>query len=477
MSETKSVQVEKQMTLPKYMPWVFFSYNFLDQFKRIISSTFLLFFITEYTGISATAMAAVMTIARVADLICSLFSGAIVQNSNTKFGAYRPWLIGCAVAVWTGVAMCFSNPPGFSITAKLVLVAVGYMADGFAMNFITVAQNSLMAKVAGPNPTNRLALSSKRAQGTNASRVVTSALTLPLVTLFLNMGANGYFIVSMIYGVVGLVAAIMLFVVTKEYDKYSPEIKTDSGFSASMSKLFKMYGSAFRNPMIWVLFLADSLNRFGQQSMQGGQVYYFRYSANNLMYQTLAGTVSSFVAMGAAMLVVPLARKLGKKKSSLLANGGAAISYVIIAFTCDKNPMLYIVLSSFVLTFQAILLSFGVNLWLDVAEIQLHETGDDNRPFIMSLWNIPIKIGFIAQAPALAFMLNGSNYQVIDTVGSIPDTSIFVRYFGLIPALLYACAALVMLFLYKVSETRAAECAALNAQAAAEKKAAAAAST
>jgi Na+/melibiose symporter-like transporter len=137
--------------------------------------------------------------------------------------------------------------------------------------------------------------------------------------------------------------------------------------------------------------------------------------------------------------------------------------YLIIAFFADGNPTLYIGLTLINGVCMAVLTSYGVNLYLDVAEIRLLETGKDNRPFIMSIQNLPIKLGLLASGPALAIMLDIGKYDGAAHV--MPETGLFVRWFGIVPAVMYAVAFLLMFF-YNVSEEEAVAAATANAAAA-----------
>jgi Na+/melibiose symporter-like transporter len=153
--------------------------------------------------------------------------------------------------------------------------------------------------------------------------------------------------------------------------------------------------------------------------------------------------------------------------SSIVSGFTAGGIYVFMGLFCDGNPLLYIILTSAITIGLAVVGAWGVNLYLDAAEIQLYETGIDNRPFIMSLQNVPIKLGFIASGPALAWLLAQARYEA----GVMPDTAVFVRYLGIVPAILYAISSVLVMVGYRVDEARAAECAELNAKAMAEKAA------
>ena len=464
MSDAKAPVVETKLTIPKSLPWRFLIYSVTAGWNAVVFA-YMMFYNTEYAGLSATSLVAFLSVARLVDFGVSLISGPIVQRSNTKrWGEYRPWVVGLPISTWVGCTLLFLNPP-IPLTAKLVVVCVGYMMLHLPMNFLTVAQNGLLMKVAGANAENRLAISSRRIQGTNAGRIISSAATLPLITFVMTRGFNGYFWVSVGFGIFTMIGNFQIFGATKEYDQYNP-----NKAAVKATPLAKMYGDAFKIKEVWVLLIVDTLKMIAAQIVAGCLTYYYRYSAGNILYQALAGTISSFVALGASMVAVPIARKLGKKASSMVTSFIYGLSYVFIALFADGRPIVYITFACINLVGNAILASYGINLWLDVAEIRLQKTGVDNRPFIMSVQNLPIKIGMIASGPALAWLLNTVGYSA----GNMPNTAVFVRYLGFFPAAIYFLTVIIVQFFYNVSEQEAREAAAAN-QAAAKARAEAAA--
>ena len=457
--------------LPAYLPWMFFIYAITGAFNTVVTQTYLMYFITEYTGVSATIMASVLTVARIVDFGVSLFSGSIVQKSNTKLGAFRPWIIMCPLITWGGCIICFFNPD-IPTGTKLVLIIIGYLMTHLPMNFITVAQNGLQTKISGANMDNRLALASRRIQGAQFARILTAATTLPFINVFEKLDMNGYFTVILIHGAISAVGAFLMFFVTKEYDKYNPDLKNIEG-STSNVKLSQMYAQTLSNGQMWVLLIVDILKMTGLQAAAGMATYYYRYSAGNLDYMTVAQTTAGLVGFLSAMVAPPIAKKIGKKRSNIISCAIAGAAYGILAISADGIPLLYIGLVSFATLGLSIYGSFGVNLYLDAAEYQLYKTGQDNRPFVMSMQNIPIKVAFIASGPFVAMILNATGYDA--AARTVANTKLMVMLIGIVPAAAYFLSILIFSLFYKINDEQAKEYALHNQKVMEERAAAAAA--
>ncbi|MCL2045626.1 MAG: MFS transporter [Oscillospiraceae bacterium] len=466
MSATTAQPAEMKSTLPAQVPIMFLVYGFTGSLNTV-SFAYMMYFCTEFAGLNAGAIAAFLSVARIVDLVVSLVSGSIVQRSNTKIGEYRPWVLGCCLCTYAGATLMFLNPPT-STTIKMIIVCVTYMMLHIPMNFLTVAQNGLVAKICGPNPANRLQIASMRLRGSTATRIFTSATVLPLIEYLVKMGHNGYFYVNLFMGLFAIIGVSIVFVVSKKYDLYVPDKMAVTGANP-----ITQWKDALGIKQLWVLWFSDVIRTVAGQVPAACAIYYYRYSAGNVLLQALAATISSFVSLGATIVAPMMAKKIGKKNSHLFASFSACVLYLVIAFFADGNPVLYIACTLVNGVCATVLTSYGINLYLDVAEIRLLETGVDNRPFIMSINNIPIKLGLLASGPALAIMLNLGGYDGVAQV--MPNTALFVRWFGIVPSVMYAAAFLLMLFFYRVKESEAVAAAAANAEAAKARAEAAAA--
>ncbi|MCL1804124.1 MAG: MFS transporter [Eubacteriaceae bacterium] len=469
MSDNKAaIQIEQEVTIPKYIPWVYLIYSILNGVSSTMALVHLQFYSTEYTGVSVSSFVAVVTIARFADLAVSLISGAIVQRQ----ARVRPWVIGCYTVSQIGTIMCFLNPP-VSVAAKLGIIVVFYCFIHFPMNFVTVASSTLLIKVAGPNQNNRLAISAMQQRGMSIIRIASSAITVPLIT-YLNTilpNGRGYFIVTCIFAAMTFAGNIILFIATKQFEpKDSPKPTAAMG---AQTNIFKMYANAMKSVPTMVLLCCSLLTGIGGQVLSAGLQYYWRFSVGNMALQAFQGTVAGFVSLGLAMFCPAIAKKIGNKNSSLFMYAWFTLTYAICFFFADGNPWLYMVVMWVQALGMSIAGAWGQNLWISAAEVQLYETGIDNRPFIMSLSNLPIKFGFIASGPFVSFMLNNTGYEIIDGVGVMSDTSRFVKIWLIIPMLSYILAGLLFAFGYKVDPIYAQEAAAENKRIADERRAAA----
>ena len=467
MSSSAAPAERPASTLPKHIPYLYIVYGLLSGFGTTLALGQLVFFITEYTGVSPTMMATIYTIARIADLIVSMFAGPSVQRMRRV----RPALLIIPLISGFGTLLSFLNPP-IPLGPKYALLILGYCCIHFPMNWSTVVINRVLMAIAGPNPANRLAITSNQQRGTSSGSILISLITVPGIMFLQSRGLPGYLMIAALYVVIWLCASFLLYTISAPYE---PKDAPAPLMAVQRVTIGQMYRAAMSNKLVLVLFFAITLAGIGAQVFAAGPMYYFRYSIGNLSWQAINGTIRGFVALFMAIVCPPLARRLGKRKSYIFQYIWIIFIYTTMMLFADGRVYVYIAAFSALTFGTQTALAWGANLWIDAAEIQLHETGVDNRPFITSINNFPIKLGFIFSGPVVAFMLNNSGYSVVDGRGTIANTQVFMYSWLGTTVGLYVLAIIIFFLGYKTDEKYAAECAAANAAAARERAAAAAA--
>jgi Na+/melibiose symporter-like transporter len=437
--------------MKKHVPWLYFTAMLFQMVGGMIAGTFLVFYITDRMLITAVVMGALLLVSRVADLIIGVASGVIIQKFRPRLGQYRHWLLYGPIIVAIGTTLCFINP-AIPMMAKAVIVFVGYLLYGGGMSFILLSQNGMLAKIAGPDMAVRMQIAGKIVQGQNAGTIIASATMLPLILLFDKMGADGYSVAQVLFAVLGVAGQMCLFIGTKEYEKYEPSAAPGAG--APQVSVVSMIFGTLKNPQMIILLLADALRWTSMMTIMGVGMYYYSYVVKNPGMMTIALTVQSVIGLVMAFILAPLARKLGKKNSAVTTGIVTTAAYFALGFTAFRGgPWVFMAFSWVAYASQLLINSCGVNLYLDCGEYQLYSSGKDNRTFVMSLYGIGIKIGFMLSSVVIAFMLSQAGYNAADALNPLPNPDRFVLLLGLIPGILNGVYTLLMCF-YGITEEK-----------------------
>lgn len=290
--------------------------NFLDIVKYsfgglgsnlafILVISFLTFFYTDIFGISSMAVAGLMLMSRFIDAFTDPLMGMLADNTRTKLGKYRPWIIGGAPILGLLIFLLFVAPD-LSPTMKIVYAYVVYIAYSLASTAVNIPYHSL-TPVMSKDPDQRTVIVTwKQGMGVISQFIIT-ILALPMVDFF-GGGKKGW----AIYGaIIGIMTTISFFICAwggKKYDKVELAVSREKFNLKENMKL--LVGN---KPMI-LLMIAFGTDVLANATNSAVNVYYFKYVLGRM---DLVPTVASVMLIGGIVSLpfLPiLAKILGKKK-------------------------------------------------------------------------------------------------------------------------------------------------------------------
>jgi hypothetical protein len=98
-------------------------------------TTYLLVFYTDVFALPAATVGTIFLLARVWDAVDDPFVGHLVDNTHTRWGRFRPYLLFGPFAMGAVVVAVFAAPD-LSPTARVVWALATYLAWGLAFTFL-----------------------------------------------------------------------------------------------------------------------------------------------------------------------------------------------------------------------------------------------------------------------------------------------------------------------------------------------------
>ena len=279
----------------------------------ISAMTYLLLFYTDVMGLSATAAAGVIALARVVDAITDPLMGMLAERTRTRFGRLRPWLILGALPLAAITVLTFTVPD-LDDTGKLWWAYTTYLLFGVLYTVVTIPYSALTASLTDDYGA-RTQLSTWRMACAFIGAFVVSVGTIPFVELF-DSQADGFQALMVVFAFISTGLLLITFATTTE--RVVPPVEQKLTFRHSLQ-------AVFLNPPLLIvigIFCCGMLSFTVRQTLTA---YYFIYYLErpDLIPNFFAATL---LVMLVGLVSVPmLAARFGKSGALTM---GAGLSVV-----------------------------------------------------------------------------------------------------------------------------------------------------
>ena len=397
-------------------------------------SMYLLVHLTDVVTFSDGGLAAVgvlLTCFGVFDAIIDPFVGAIVDNTKTKWGKFKPWILIGMIGTGLLTVLMFHN---FNMgeTEHIILLAVTYLLFSIFFSLNDIAYWSLMPAISKDQTVR---------EGVGAfARICANVGMFSMVLIYLNVPGffgdmskrDAYFIFAIIIAVIMWVfQSITLFGVKEDRSQLEKAEKT------TLKDLIRALAG---NDQLLITALSMVLFMIGYCTTTGFGTYYFKYAYKDEgMYMVFAAVLA--VAQLTALMVFPLFRKKFSRKQlytgSMIA---VAISYIVFFLSFEWLPL--VVIAGLGLFFAQAFIQLLMLLFLaDAVEYGEWKLGKRNeaasfavQPFINQFGGAISKgiVSFTLIISGINMIANdladaGNNQDLInEIINATPDSAIWI---------------------------------------------------
>ena len=301
-------------------------------------SMYLLVHLTDVVGFSDKGLAAigiVLTAFGVFDAVIDPFVGAIVDNTKTKWGKFKPWIFIGMIGTGILTVLMFHN---FNMgeTAHIVLLACTYLLFSIFFSLNDIAYWSLMPAISKDQRV-REGVGAFARICANIGMFTMVLIYLSVPDLFSGFGLtprNAYFVFAIIVAVImWIFQSITLFGVKEDRTNLERAERT------SLKDLFRALAG---NDQLLVTAVSMALFMIGYCTTTGFGTYYFKYAYKDEgVYMVFAAVLA--IAQLTALLLFPLFRKKFTRRQlytgSMIA---VSASYIIFFFSFEFLPLIVI---------------------------------------------------------------------------------------------------------------------------------------
>lgn len=402
--------------------------------------SFLSYYLSSVLGLKEGFLLLLTPLARIWDGINDPMMGTIVDNTRTKMGKYRPWIVIGAVCNATVLFLLFTNF-GMSGTKLYIYIGFMYVLWGMTNTMADIPYWSMVPSfTSDPSDRNMVSTVARTFSGLGQGIItIATPIVLPLlssgITTDKGYSASGFSRWAGICSCLLVLFAVICILSTKEkhvvYDKKS---------KFSFKKIFTVIA---KNDQLVVFMIVAMLSNAGWYLTSGTAVYYFTDVLGEPTGQSLFQTIGA-VGSVLGLLVIPILSKwMSKKKIYQVSLLATILGYVLMYIF---GPVLKITIA---LDIAYIISSTGIasmfvaqTIFLaDIVDYGEYKNGERNESITFSMKGFLQKMAYTIQTIILFCGLGLVNYneQITSATKALNDTTknaIGFICFGIPPVLI-----------------------------------------
>ncbi|MBR5246932.1 MAG: MFS transporter [Clostridia bacterium] len=415
--------------------------------------SYLSYYLSSVLGLEEGFLLLITPLARIWDGINDPMMGTIVDNTRTKHGKYRPWILIGALCNAVVLFLLFTSF-GMSGMPLYIYIAIMYVAWGMTNTMADIPYWSMIPSFTSEEKERNLVATVARSFSGIGQGII-SILT-PIICPLLSSGitdekgysASGFSRWAGICGVALVFFALVCVLITKETNVVYGEKK-----KFSLKQIFDVIKS---NDQLVVFIVFAMLSNAGWYLTSSTAVYYFTDSLGNSKLQSLFQTIGT-VGSVLGLLVVPVLTKwFTKRQTYTISLVTAIVGYGLMLIT---GPILK--LNVVIMDVCYILASVGVSSMFvsqtiflaDIVDYGEYKNGERSESITFSMKGFLQKMAYTMQTIVLFGGLGIMNYndQITANVGlnDTTKTGIGVICFG-VPMLFFLASLLVFRSKFKV---------------------------
>lgn len=418
--------------------------DFGNDFLFLLASSYLLIFYTNVLGLNPAHVGTLFLLVRLLDAFTDVGWGQFLdRHMPSAAGRFRPWIIRAAVPLVVVSALLYAPfAADWDYTVKLIWATVTYILWGSVFYTMVNISYGSLASVMSEVPAERASLSVFRGVGANLAGIFV-ALVPPL---FIYANVDGvsqvlppaFFATGIAFSAAALIFYVLCFSLVRERVRAVP-----GRAKVSFATLLR---SLAGNRALLSLMGGNLMLMLSSLLTSSVGAYLWLNYFNNGALSGVAALANVLPALIAAPFAASLGRRFGKKEMLVVLLFGSAAIYVVLFFLGITSPWVFIAVSG--------VAGFGVGMfnllvWAIITDVVDHQevrTGqrDDGTVYAINTW--ARKLGLALAGGLGGYALAIIDYQAGSAVQSAGTVQGIYTIATLVPGILYAVVALILLF-------------------------------
>ena len=378
-------------------------------------STYLMIYLTDTVGLAPFFVGNLFLVARVWDAINDPMMGFVVDNTRTRWGKFRPWIL-IGTLINAGILVLLFRGPEREGFALYAYYSVMYILWGMTYTVMDIPYWSMLPSMSSTKE-ERDSMSVIPRIFASSAWLLVGAFGLALIDrLGGGNEAKGYASTSVVVAVV-FVATILVTVI---FARDRSSMDAASGQKAKRTSLKDAIHVITGNDQLKVYIGVVLAYNLVVQLAGGMALYYFKYVTQDENLFPYFTTAASVAEMGALFLFPILSRFMSKKAVFAVASFTPAIGLIallVAGAVAPANIPIIIVCGLFYKFGSGLTLGATTVMLADVIDYGEVKLGTRNESIVASFQTLLVKT-----ASAVAGWLIGVGLTISGFVENVPQT-------------------------------------------------------
>ncbi len=408
-------------------------------------STFFMYFLTDIKGVAPAFVGGLFLVARIFDAVNDPLMGVIVDNTRSRFGRFRPWIMIGTVLNAVILVLLYWN---FHLSGSgyAAAVAVLYILWGLTYTIEDIPYWSMVPALT-ENSAERDQISSIPRFFASLAWLVVGSGGFAIIG-FLGKGNDsvGFSRFAMVIAVVFIVASTLTCLNCREARTVS-----ESTEKVTIKQTVKIL---FQNDQVLAVLGIALLFNLGYQLENSFATYYFKYvagSSDGTLFSIYTG-VAGIAQMVTLALFPAISAKIGRRVTFFIAAVSQVLGFIFL-FLCG----IFFASSGVLVGVCSAVINIGIGFMLvlvtvslaDVVDYGEYKFGSRNEAIIFSTQTFVVKLAGAVSGFISGIGLTIIGYEANQTPTSATLTGMRVLMI-VIPAILAILTYLIYLFFYKL---------------------------
>lgn len=361
-------------------------------------SLYLMFFYTDVMELPAYYVGIMFLVTRLVDGVADVLMGLVIDNTTTRWGRCRPWLLIGAVPFGLLCILAF-YVPDFGTTGKLIYAFITYLCLSFIYTIVNIPFCAMLPFLTS-DTLERTKLSSVRILLGSLGSTIVAVATLPLVGVL--GGGNqsqGFFYTAVVFGCIATFFLLISFRNVEEKITIKQERMT-------LSRAWQ--GLKSNRP--WKIFAFNIFFMWGAFFLQTGSLfYYFNYYVQSKELIAIIAGITTFVPLFGTLMVPLFANYLKNRHIYIVAS---------IINLLGMGIMIVAEVNSIGLIIGAVILSIGAgqrsaiyfSMQADPVDYGEWKTGINTAGILTSINGFLGKVAMAGAGAITGFLLSWGGY-------------------------------------------------------------------